>query len=99
MNEQPQAAPEQPPADEPPLQFSIGINDYGRIIINFNKQVSWVGLDAMSALDIAMALVNHACAVIKSPPRQPPFQQPVPAPLKPNGNGGEPEDPMSMLER
>ena len=89
MNEQPAVEPTpSSSADDPPLQFNIAINDYGRIIVSFNKSVSWIGLDALSALDIANALVAHAVAVIKAPPRQ----QPPPTSTRPNGQG---EDPLA----
>jgi hypothetical protein len=56
---------------EPPLQINLGINEYGRIILQFNRPVPWIGFDATSALEMANGLVHLAVEVIKAPKLQP----------------------------
>lgn len=87
MNDEPKLGPtndfpqgQMGPQDEGGIRISIAINEYGRIIVDFAKPVAWIGLDAISALDIAMALVNHACQVIKAPPRMQPMPHPPQTP-------------------
>lgn len=45
--------------DEGELKIAIGVKD-NTIIVDFGKQVCWLGLDKQSALELANILIKHA---------------------------------------
>jgi hypothetical protein len=50
------------PDDEGELTFAI-TEENGAVVVNFGKEVKWIGLDPALALTVAASLVEHATAI------------------------------------
>lgn len=49
------------PGDEGDIRFSIGTSmDKKRVVMNFGKQVRWVGMTRNQAIDVGRALIKSA---------------------------------------
>ena len=47
------------PSDEGELKFAIGI-EKDKIILNFSKELSWIGLDKITATKLGEVLIDTA---------------------------------------
>lgn len=49
------------PGDEGDIRFSIGTSmDKKRVVMNFGKQIRWVGMSRNQAIDVGRALIKSA---------------------------------------
>lgn len=49
------------PKDEGEIKFSVGLSmDKKRVVLNFGKQVRWVGMNRNQAIDVGKALIKTA---------------------------------------
>ncbi len=56
------------PDDDGALAFAIGSDpETGIVRIDFNKHVSWLGMEPQQAVELAQMLIKHARAVSKEP--------------------------------
>lgn len=51
------------PSDEGELQIGLAVTSEGVVIINFGKEVSWIGLPPDQAVDLAAMLLQKAGVV------------------------------------
>lgn len=50
-------------SDEGSLRISVGLQE-NIVVINFFKDISWIGLDKEAALSLAEAIVHHANNIV-----------------------------------
>lgn len=50
------------PRDEGAIQFGVGEKD-GKVVLDFGTPVTWVGMTAQDAADLASVLMRHARSV------------------------------------
>jgi hypothetical protein len=49
------------PQDQGDIRFSVGISmDKKRVVINFGKQIRWVGMNRNQAIEVGRALIKSA---------------------------------------
>ena len=46
-------------SDEGSIQFGVGVKD-GKVVLDFGTAVTWVGMDAQQAADLASVLLSKA---------------------------------------
>jgi len=50
------------PSDEGALQMGVAHDSKGNVILNFGKEVSWIGMPAEQAIEFAKLIMRHAGA-------------------------------------
>jgi hypothetical protein len=56
--------------DEGGLQIAIGLHPEGKtVVMDFGKDLSWIGLDRETALTVAQTLTSHAAMIDKGKPQ------------------------------
>jgi hypothetical protein len=50
------------PDDEGALQVGVAHDSNGTVILNFGKEVSWIGMPAEQAINFAKLILRHAGA-------------------------------------
>jgi hypothetical protein len=52
----------------PPLNIRIG-KENDRVIVNFGRQIVWVGFDPIEAIMVANNMIGQALSIIREPSR------------------------------
>lgn len=50
------------PSDEGALQMGVAHDSSGNVILNFGKEVSWIGMPSDQAINFARLILRHAGA-------------------------------------
>lgn len=51
------------PSDQGEIAISVGETD-GKVVLNFGKDISWIGFPARQAIELARSISDHANSIL-----------------------------------